>query len=849
MGKFILFILFLFYNINYILNQTLGIDIGSEFFKVCIIFPGNKYRMVENLHSRIKTPNAIYMKGTDRLFENDVLDKRIKDSKSSFIFLNNYFGQKYNSSFIKNFTDFYFYNYDIEEDKERQVINFKVKYMLNHKMNETYKSFPIELIYGSIFRYIKKISEIYYKEQTNQIKSIDYCFISIPSFFTYKQRLSLIQSVKISKLKLLGITNENSGVAVYYYIRNYDNKNAPQYYIYYNMGSSYTQISLIEYLKEEVHLINDVYDNDFGGNTLTRNLVLLIIKKINEKNNNSLKLDIKTYNKIYPYAIKYKEMLSANKEIHFTIIVDYKKYEDIITRDEFNNINQDYFNRIPKLMDSLFSKGNITIENITQIELIGGSIRVPELQNVLKKYLGEEKEKILGTHLNGDDSIAYGAAYTFKKNKVLKGDGNHFNIYIEIYSLYNNSNILYKKSILFSEKTEYESSNKINLIYDNDIYINIYENDDVIFSYNVTRVNDTINQFKREVIKNETNITFPKPIISLNFRFSKIGLIYLNNPEIVFTLNYYLTLKNENLTNLTKTEKDFTYTLQYVPQLSKEEKDNITSMLNNTSLNLTKEEKNYYFIKLQIGNIYPREFPLKLLYKFIDNFPKILNSTMLKFYENELDSFDQFEKDQEVIIMMKNIIETLLYTKKNFLEGDYGKKFGKEEEVNKANDILKQVNEWYEEEGNYLTNLTLLNEKIKLINDTFLNFEKRESLYKKREIAFEKFYVQLKNLDKDYNKLKKEKPWVEYYYEDTFYDKVQKIIKYVKDKEEAQKLLKLYDDPIVNGDEIDEKREEILREYQIMENLEKPRHPERERNLKIDDLYDDSFSNWFNSFL
>ena len=79
MGKFILFILFLIYNINYIFNQTLVIDIGSEFFKVCIIFPGNKYRMVENLHSRIKTPNAIYMKGTERLFENDVLTYLIKE--------------------------------------------------------------------------------------------------------------------------------------------------------------------------------------------------------------------------------------------------------------------------------------------------------------------------------------------------------------------------------------------------------------------------------------------------------------------------------------------------------------------------------------------------------------------------------------------------------------------------------------------------------------------------------------------------------------------------------------------------------------------------------------------------
>ena len=851
MGKLFLFFLFIFLSYKNIISQTIGIDIGSEFYKICLIFPGNKYRIVENLHSRIKTPNGIYMKNTDRLYENDVLDKRIKDSKSSFIFLNNYFGQKFNSSFIKNYSDFYFFDYDMEEDKDRGVINFKVKYIVNHKANETYKSIPIEVLYGSSFRYIKKISELYYFQTTNQAKSINYCFISIPSFFTYKQRLSLIQSISLSNLKLIGVTYENLGASLYYYLRNYETKNSPQYYIYFNMGSSYTQISLILYTKEEVKLINQVYDKDLGGNTFTRNLVLVIFKKINEKNNNSLKLDFKTYNKLYPYANKYKEMLSANKEIQFNIILDYKKYEDIITRDEFNQINEEFYNKIPKLMNSLFSEtGNITLENITQIELIGGSIRVPEVQNVLKKYLGNEKEKLLGTHLNGDDSIAYGAAYTFKKNKILKGDGNNYNIYLEVYSLFNKSNI-YKKSILFPKKTEYETSNKISLLYDNDVYVKVYEDDNLLFSYNITRVNETINQFKKEFIKNETNITMGIPKIQLSFKYTNIGLIYLN-PEIIFSLDYYLTLKNEE--NLTNTEKDFTYTLKYIPPLTKEEKDNITSTLNNTSLNLTDEEKNYLKIKLSIGKIFPREYPSKLYFQFIDNVPKGLNSSMLHYWEKQLDSFEQFENDQEKIIEKKNMIETLLYTKKNFLEGDYGKQFGKEDELNNAKMILNEVNDWYEEEGNFITNLTLLNEKIRLLNSTFETFEKREKLYKKREIAFEKFYVLLKNLDKDYNnKLRKEKPWVEYYYEETYYNIAQKIIKYVKEKEEVQNLLKLYDDPIVKGEEIDEKREELFREYQKMENLEKPRHPERENNIKIHDTYDDndewSLSDWMRSFL
>lgn len=67
----------------------------------------------------------------------------------------------------------------------------------------------------------------------------------------------------------------------------------------------------------------------------------------------------------------------------------------------------------------IYLKTNKTIKDINQIELIGGSVRIPEIQNIIKDYIGEENNELMGTHLNGDDSIAFGAAYALRWRKKL----------------------------------------------------------------------------------------------------------------------------------------------------------------------------------------------------------------------------------------------------------------------------------------------------------------------------------------------------------------------------------------------------------------------------------------------
>ena len=842
---FIITLFFLFSNFfPFINSQMIGIDLGSEFFKVSITLPHqNKFYMVENLQSKIKTNTAIFLKNTDRIYETEVLNKKIKNPKNSFLFLSSYLCEQ-NPKKIENYFKKYFYNYDYVFDNETNAINFKVKFV-NEEENIVETKYPLEALYGMLFRYIQKISEKYYRDNFNKNadnkiykdkNKIEYCSVTIPSYYTYKQRLSIIHAISLTNMHLLGILNDNTAAAFYYFKRNFDinNYKKPEeskdiFFIYINIGSSNSQISLVSYDKEDMKVIAEVSDNDLGGHVFTRNLVYKIIQiiGIDEKN-----LDINLYNKLYPYAYKFKETLSANKEVHMNFALDNKNYKGILTRDDFNEINKNEFEKIPKLLDELFLKSNKTMKDISQFELIGGSIRIPQIQNVIRDYIGEENNNdLIGTHLNGDDSVAIGAAYGIRWRKKIF-EGLHYNISIEIISGKNESEKIMNMTNIFDKEVQYDTKKKINVVYDKNLIVDIYENNIKLMRCNFNKISNETKTFFKNMNKFK-NATYKKvPKVEFEFYLSRLGIINLN-AELIFNVRSYAGL---NITNETGTLYN---SIDYVAPYSKEEIKEIKDKLNETlNPNITYLERDLLNKKLRKGTFFDEDVPIKIDFDIIDQAPKSFTNKDIKYWKKKLDFYERREREEIRIIELRNELETLIYEKQNFLESSSVKELATDDEYSTLEKLITNTKNWFEDEGSYTRNITRLDSEIKLVNEEFGKVNTRINIKKERDLAIEKFLILIKNNQKKYLKEYKEsKPWTEFFYDDEYIPRVKKLNDTLNEKIDKQNKLKSYEEPILHKEEIEEMTKEVEELFTKMINIPVPVHPPKRENIKLEDLF------------
>ena len=581
-------------------SYMMGIDLGTEFFKVTVIKPGKPFMMLENLLSKTKTELSVGLKDDEITYAYDSLAKKAKAPANIFNYFSEFLGRRYNDTFVKEYMEDFFQSYNISADNETETITF------NFKFNNKDEQLSGVELYSMIFDYIKKLSERFTK-----IEMTD-AFITIPSFFDYQQRQAVADAIKISKLRLAGVVSENLAAAVQFQLKKVFNNET--YYIIYNMGSSYTQVSLISYrtifeqknnktvdLGNEIRIFGESYDEKLGGKRFDKNLVKLMMKKFDElptrKGKKSVLGNKKIYEKIRPSAIKYKEVLSANKEAFITVI-GVEGGDDLqtkITRDEFEEINKDLIEKVYNPIEDVLKKSNLTINNISQIELIGGSIRIPAIQEEIKKKLGNNSE-ILGVHMNGDDSMAFGAAYMCanssknflgtRKTFMTNGANERFKFYLsnlenksepftyckeEEISSDSKTNKKCVKKIqrekeIFPLRYKYNSKRSIEIDHDTNLLVKITEEFPGKFeerdlkTFEITGVPEAIERMK------EDNVTSLMPHIKIRFIYTKGGQIELDS-SIKYKYSTYFC-------------EDFYYIKNYTKPLPEEEIKKIDELLN-----------------------------------------------------------------------------------------------------------------------------------------------------------------------------------------------------------------------------------------------------------------------------
>ena len=876
-------------------SYMIGVDIGSEFFKICLIKPGKPFRIVENTQSKLKTPTSIALKEDEITFGADALNKKAKFPKNIFTFFENYLGERYNSTFITEFLHDFLVSYDIIEDPERNTINFNIQF------NKEVETLSIEEVYGLLFNHMKFLSEKFGGIEITNI------YLTIPSFFNYKQRQALAQAVELSKLRLDGFVSENLAAAVQYQFKKvFENE---QYFIFYNMGGSYTQASLVSFktvyetrnnntvdIGNEIKVLGEAWNKKLGGSRFNKNLIEIMMKKFDELPERQGKPSVignsKVFEKLVPHAVKYKEVLSANKEAHIAILglESGVNLQGQITREEFYEKSKDLIGQVYEPIDKLLRESNLTLANITQIELLGGSIRIPKVQEELKEKMGEYAN-ILGTHMNGDDSMAYGTAYiAANATKNFKGSRRAFmpvganaelKIYINNYNVTDETvycpeeegalkdavlNIgcqhkVNKTRVMFPIRTNFNTQKTAKLPHDGDISIKITERmvDEVeeheILTYYITGVNDLVQKMHKE---NFTVI----PKLKLQFDYTRGGQVLLD-AIAEYEEDLYLGLfKTEN------GGEELRYTRNYTDKLTKEQLDEIDYILNNTKVvsdaeylklknssdsnetangteseyNLTntisESDKKFLLRKKLVGDkkVHTLKHPLHVNVTYTS--PKPLTSEEIYKKRANINRLIEIDELRVKTIEKRNMIESLLYSKKEWIQSEAASAYTTKEELNETQMYLDNISNWYEEDG-FAANFTVLDKEIRNLTEHFRKFEKRQKIDKERQEELSKLIAEINTTNNTANELVKKDPWRFDHFNTTFLKDINAVQNWLVESLEKQNNLSLTDEPYLTASHIKDKRRIVKNSLYKLKQVQKPKPPEK---LDINDLMNDGMN-------
>ncbi|XP_030648690.1 hypoxia up-regulated protein 1 [Chanos chanos] len=412
---------------------VMSVDLGSEWMKIAIVKPGVPMEIVLNKESRRKTPVAVCLKENERLFGDGALAVSVKNPKFVYRYLQNLLGKKGDNPQVAQYKK-YFPEHQIETDEKRGTIYFKYSEEIQYSPEE---------ILGMALNYSRGLAQDFAEQPIKD------AVITVPAYFNQAERRAVLNAAQMAGLKVLQLINDNTAVALNYGVfRRKDINSTAQNVMFYDMGSGSTVATIVTYqtvktkdmgTQPQLQIRGVGFDRTLGGFEMELRLRDYLAKLFNEqkKSKKDVRENLRAMAKLLKEAQRLKTVLSANAEHTAQVegLMDDIDFKAKVTRTEFETLCADLFERVPGPVQAALGSAEMSMDEIEQVILVGGSTRVPKVQEVLLKAVGKPE---LGKNINADEAAAMGAVYqaaalskAFKVKPFLVRDAAVFPIQVE----------------------------------------------------------------------------------------------------------------------------------------------------------------------------------------------------------------------------------------------------------------------------------------------------------------------------------------------------------------------------------------------------------------------------------
>ncbi|CAL9734577.1 endoplasmic reticulum chaperone BiP [Monosporozyma servazzii] len=370
-------------------GTVIGIDLGTTYSCVAVMKNGKTEILANEQGNRI-TPSYVAFTDEERLIGDAAKNQVASNPQNTIFDIKRLIGLKYNDRSVQK--DIKHFPFTIINKDGKPAVEVTVK---GEK-----KNFTPEEISGMILGKMKQIAEDYLGHK------VTHAVVTVPAYFNDAQRQATKDAGTIAGLNVLRIVNEPTAAAIAYGL---DKDETEHQIIVYDLGGGTFDVSLLSIENGVFEVQATSGDTHLGGEDFDYKIVRQLIKTFKKKHGIDVSDNNKALAKLKREAEKAKRALSSQMSTRIEIdsFVDGIDLSETLTRAKFEELNIDLFKKTLKPVQKVLEDSGLDKKDIDDIVLVGGSTRIPKVQQLLESYFSGKKAS---KGINPDEAVAYGAA-------------------------------------------------------------------------------------------------------------------------------------------------------------------------------------------------------------------------------------------------------------------------------------------------------------------------------------------------------------------------------------------------------------------------------------------------------
>ena len=359
------------------MSKIIGIDLGTT--NSCVsVLEGGEAKVIPNAEGNRTTPSVVAFKGDDELVGETAKRQAVTNVKNT-------------------------------------ISSIKRKMGTSEKVEANGRKYTPEEISAKILAKLKKDAESYLGDKVTK------AVITVPAYFNDAQRQATKNAGKIAGLEVERIINEPTAAALAYGL---DKQDKLQTILVYDLGGGTFDVSILELGDGVFEVKSTAGNNKLGGDDFDERVANYLISEFKKEHGIDLSKDPMAMQRVKDAAEKAKKDLSSmtTTQISLPFITQNDNKEPLhmdisLSKAKFEDLNKDLFDSTLEPVRKALKDAKLTAKDIDKVILVGGSSRIPYIQELVKKELGQEPNK----SVNPDEVVAMGAAI---QGGVLTGEVN-----------------------------------------------------------------------------------------------------------------------------------------------------------------------------------------------------------------------------------------------------------------------------------------------------------------------------------------------------------------------------------------------------------------------------------------